>query len=270
MGRADVRATIHRDADKDFANRYVVRFHDASVQYDLFPLALEKVNGELDLRDPGGWDCRGLPRRPRRRRPPRRGPVVRLAARAARPDRIYIVIDGDDVPVDTDDFKNALAPSQSPDRAALRHRLGGAVRLRPHELPCRRGPVARASPRDIDVTVAVARLFAQAALLPLRPPPGVGVGALHARPGVPGRPAGAARRQRAEPEAGAGDAEAGRRLPGPLQRIRGAPLAPDADFLEALPDSLRNGLKGLHLTRAADGDGRPGGGLAGARWAARW
>ncbi len=33
-----------------------------------------------------------------------------------------------------------------------------------------------------------------------------------------------------------------------LVGVRGAPLTPDADFLQALPDSLRTGLAGLHLS----------------------
>ena len=48
-----------------------------------------------------------------------------------------------------------------------------------------------------------------------------------------------------------------------LEAIRGAPLVADADLLEALPDSLRNGLQSLHLRRAADGGDRPRGGRAG-------
>ena len=36
-------------AGKDFTNHYVIRFHDASVKYDLFPLALEKVKAN--------WTC---------------------------------------------------------------------------------------------------------------------------------------------------------------------------------------------------------------------
>ncbi len=113
MGRADVRATIHRAFGKDFANHFVVRVHDASVQYNVFPIPLEKVSGLLDLKTPGGWECRGF-------QGVHDGGVLHVDGRSyASPgsggvqDRIYVVIKGDNVAVDTESFKNALSPSET-------------------------------------------------------------------------------------------------------------------------------------------------------------
>ncbi len=246
MGRADVRATIRRDADKDFTNHYVVRVHDASVQYDLFPLALEKVSGDLDMRDPGGWVCRNC-------RAVHDGGALRVEGQSyaspkggGAPDRIYIVIDGDDLPVDADDFKNALAPPQSPDRAALRtawEALSVGGRMGFHAVVDQ----SLHQPRDIDVAVAVhgcslkPRFFPylldqftasvrytheQVFLADLQARHGASVLSLD-RGRVVVKPGGGFQAR--------------------LERIRGAPLAPDGDFLEALPDSLRTGLAGLRL-----------------------
>ncbi len=78
------------------------------MKYDHFPVPLEKVNGELDLHIPGHWACRGF-------RGVHEGGVFHIDGRSylppgGGPERIYVVIQGDDVPVDTEDFKSALAP----------------------------------------------------------------------------------------------------------------------------------------------------------------
>jgi AsmA-like C-terminal region len=247
MGRADVKATIHREQGKDFVNRYLVRFHDASVQFDVFPLPLEKVNGELDLRTPGGWACRGF-------RGAYDGGVIRVEGRSyASPtgaaagvqDRIYLVIQGDEVPVDTEDFKNALAPSQSA-RATLRKTwddlfVGGSLGFKAVV------DEGLDQPKDIDVSVSIHGCSLRPRFFP------------YTLDGLTG----AVRYTHEQVyltdlSARHGDSvlnlKQGRVVMKPgggfqarLQTIRGAPLAPDADFLEALPDGLRASLKGLHL-----------------------
>jgi hypothetical protein len=245
MGRADVNATIHRESGKEFANRYVVRFHDASVKFDVFPLGLENVSGELDLRAPYRWTCRGF-------RGEHGGGVLRVEGRSyaseagGAQDRIYLTIDGDDVPVDTEEFKEALAPAGAPARMPLRRAwetlaVGGRMGF---------GAVvdeSLAQPNDIDVSVAVhdcalkPRFFAYALA-------GVS-GSVHyshdevvltdmkARHGdsVLGL-----KRARVTVRPGGG-------FQARLEALRGAPLQPDADLLDALPDCLRTGLRALNV-----------------------
>ena len=94
-GSVDVKATIHRELGKDFTNRFIIRFHDASVQYDVFPIPLENVSGLLDLRTPGGWECHDF-------QGVHEGGVLHLDGQSYAPpgsggvqDRIYVVIQGD-------------------------------------------------------------------------------------------------------------------------------------------------------------------------------
>ncbi len=245
MGRADVRATIHRDQDKDFVNRYVLHFHDASVQYDLFPLVLEKVSGELDLRTPGGWVCRNF-------HAVHAGGVLHVegqsyaSAGGAAHDRIYLVIEGDDLPVDADDFKNALAPTQSPERAALRTAwealsVGGRMGFRAVV------DQALTPPKDIDVSVAVHGCSLQPRFFPYLMDQFSGsVRYTHDQVFLSDLPARhgpsmlSLARGRVVMKPGGG-------FQARLDGIRGAPLAPDADFLAALQDPLRAGLAGLRL-----------------------
>ena len=167
MGRADVRATIHRESGKDFANHYVIRFHDASVQYDVFPIPLEKVSGLLDLRTPGGWECRGF-------QGVHDGGVLHIDGQSYAPpgsggvqDRIYVVIRGDTWPVDTESFKNALSPSEASGRMALRHTLetlGVSGRM---NFTGQGGRIAEPAQGHRRFRIG-GRLFAQAAFLSLR------------------------------------------------------------------------------------------------------
>jgi hypothetical protein len=57
-GRGDIKAYIrHEPGAKEFANEYHVRFQDAAVRWDQFPLALEKSSGYLDIY-PKYWEFR--------------------------------------------------------------------------------------------------------------------------------------------------------------------------------------------------------------------
>jgi hypothetical protein len=57
-GLADIEAHIYRRQGTDaFANRYVARFHGASLRYDIFPYPMENVTGVLDIQ-PGHWEFR--------------------------------------------------------------------------------------------------------------------------------------------------------------------------------------------------------------------
>ena len=245
MGRGDIRATIHREQDKDFVNRYLVRFHDASVKYDLFPVPLEKVNGELDLHIPGTWECRGF-------RGVHEGGVFHIDGRSylprdGGPERIYVLIQGDDVAVDTEDFKSALAPSDLPARLPLRHAweelaVTGRMSFKAvvDQAPSR--------PKDIDVTVSTAGCSLRPRFFPYALQQVSGavrythdnlyISDLKARHGATAL---SLNQGRVTLRPGGGSQV---RFSG----LHGAPLVADADFLEALPDPLRNGLRPLHLT----------------------
>jgi hypothetical protein len=57
-GLADFQAFIRRDGrSSQFANRFLIGFHDAALRYKVFPYPLENVAGTLDIQ-PGHWDFR--------------------------------------------------------------------------------------------------------------------------------------------------------------------------------------------------------------------
>jgi hypothetical protein len=63
-GRFGLDVTVHRDqGSHKFRNRYLIRLRDGFLLYDLFPYALERVEGELEVRTDGGsirWEARNL------------------------------------------------------------------------------------------------------------------------------------------------------------------------------------------------------------------
>ncbi len=59
-GRLDLVASIRRpQGHQEFSNSFRLRFHDASVQYDVFPYPIEQVSGELDIQ-PDHWSYTGF------------------------------------------------------------------------------------------------------------------------------------------------------------------------------------------------------------------
>ena len=69
-------------------------------------------------------------------------------------ERIYLVIQGDAVPVDTEEFKNALAPSEAPDRAVFR-RTWETLSVSGHMGFKAVVDQSLTQPKDIDVSVTV-------------------------------------------------------------------------------------------------------------------
>ena len=246
MGRADVRATIHRAGGKEFANRYIIRVHDASVQYDVFPLPLENVSGLLDLRTPGGWECHDF-------QGVHDGGVLHVDGQSYAPpgsggvqDRIYVVIKGDQLAVDTEGFKNALSPSEGTGRMALRHTmetLGASGRMNFKA----KVDESLSQPKDIDVSVSVDGCSLKPRFFPfdLNELTGdvrythdqVFLTSMSARHGA----------SLLTMKQGRVALRPGGGFQGWFTTVRGAPLAADDNFVEALPDGLRRGFKQLRL-----------------------
>ncbi len=202
------------------------------------------MTGDLDLHIPGTWECRGF-------RGVHEGGVFHIDGRSyiprgGGPERIYVLIQGDDVAVDTEDFKSALAPPELPARLPLRRaweELGVSGRMNFKAVVDQ----APDRPKDIDVTVSSDGCSLKPRFFPYALHQVTGavryvrdelyISDLKARHGasvlslnqgkVTLRPGGGSQAR--------------------FSGLRGAPLVADADFFEALPDSLRNGLKGLHL-----------------------
>jgi AsmA-like C-terminal region len=246
MGKADVKATIHRELGKEFANRYIIRVHDASVQYDVFPLPLENVSGLLDLRTPGGWECHGF-------QGVHDGGVLHVDGQSYAPkgsggvqDRIYVVIKGDQLAVDTESFKNALSPTETAGRTALRHtmetlRVSGRMNFKATV------DESLSQPKDIDVSVSVDGCSLKPHFFPfdLNEVTGdvrythdqVFLTSMRARHGA----------SLLTMERGRVVLRPGGGFQGWFTTVRGDPLAPDADFVEALPDGLHRAFKQLKL-----------------------
>jgi hypothetical protein len=251
IGRADVRISLHRPpgADERFANRFVIDVKDAIVKYDAFPCPLEKVSGRLDLQ-PDHWECIGFVGR-------HNGGVIRVDGRSyplpgkadgrpSRRDRVYLDVRGEDVRLDDEEFERALSPPGCPDRAALRRAretlaLAGRMNFRAvvDNVPDQ--------PQDLDVDLTVHGCTAKPHFFP------------YELQQVSGKVRYAKGRvYLTDLKARHGDSALGLAtgvvmfkadggFQARLQGIRGDAISADADLLEALPDGLRRGLKGLDL-----------------------
>lgn len=138
-GLLDFRVLLRRERGKrDISKRYLLHLHDATVCYRVFPLPLQQVSGTLDLRG-DSWEfrdfvgkhgggtirasggCQPLPPgaekaaplvahgAPRTRRTTHHFPIggEEESEAAAPPSRIFITVDGTDLPID-DPLKDAL------------------------------------------------------------------------------------------------------------------------------------------------------------------
>lgn len=142
-GLGNLKVFVRRTRGREeFANRYIISFHDTSVKYDIFPYPLEKVTGVLDIQ-PDHWECRDfhgshkggeisvnacsyrvdagevravLPVAARS------GGDNQIPAESRQPqrERIEIAIRGKDILLDPE-FEQALSPPEAPGRSALRN-----------------------------------------------------------------------------------------------------------------------------------------------------
>ncbi len=264
MGVADIRATVHRrHGQTQVENRFVVKFHDSQLQYDLFPLPLEHATGVLDIRPHDHWECHDF-------RAEHAGGEVRLECHSehvpppsdspptGRTDRVVVDVHGRDVPIDSD-FEEALAPPVAPGRQALQktfHTLDLHGRLsfnahvedRPGQLQDFEATVAvrgcsikpaffRYTMTDVGGTVRYVRNradqhhpdYIQLTDLSARHGPtvlGMGKGEITLKPGGG--------------------------YYGDFKAVRGTALRADADLLAALPSTVRKGLDALKLETPVD------------------
>lgn len=124
-GLADIRADIHRTQGKrEFDNRYLITFHQASLNYDLFPIPLDNVSGILEVFH-DHWECRNF-------KGQHLGGLIELAGRSYPaqiqeipggtainvPEQISLAIQGTHVALNRE-FEEALSSPHTPGRTAL-------------------------------------------------------------------------------------------------------------------------------------------------------
>ncbi len=269
MGQADLQVFIHRERGRPkFANHFLIAFHDSAVKADVFPYPLERVSGILDIL-PDHWECRDfrgthkggeIRFEGRSFRPPSEAVATAGPAegRVERPDRVKVVIRGQNVLLDRD-FEQALAPPDVPGRSALQNTwktLGMKGRMnftaevvdQPDQ------------PQDIDVCVQVDGCTMRPAFFPYALGDVSGAVRYLGR-GVPpdNRPRVYLGRVTARHGAAALGLRQGTLVLKPgggfqawFKDIRGQGVVPDRDFLAALPPDMGKGLEPLRLREPLD------------------
>src|SRR5262249_30209764 len=109
-GLADFDVSVRRQPGcTQFANRFLIKIHDATLRYDQFPYPLEDVTGTLDVQ-PNHWECRDF-------RGHHKGGEFLVDGRsfplsgegADRKDKVRMTIQGRGILLD-EEFTEALAP----------------------------------------------------------------------------------------------------------------------------------------------------------------
>lgn len=271
-GLADIKVFVCRErGQNEFANRYLITLHDAALRYDLFPLPLENVSGELDLQ-PDHWECRNF-------RGTHKGGEIRVnacsyrvkvvepvahqgppsAERAegdsdghATPQRecVKVGIIGRGILLDKE-FEQALAPPEVPGRAAL-HNAWAMLALRGRlsfEAVVEDRPD---QPQDIDVAVEVNGCsmqpdFFRYAMSDVSARVRYAHGLVYVKD---------VRARHGSSRLALADAIIALRQPGGFQAwfngIRGTQLVVDEEFLRALHPIMRRGLEPLQLRKPID------------------
>ncbi len=141
-GRADFEARIRRESNSpEWLNRFLIRFHDTTVKYDVFPYPLENVTGVLDI-ESNKWEAHDF-------RGTHNGGAFRATARmqpTPAGDTLVAEIRGDRVSLDRD-LKDSLV---DPD---LKHAWKV---IRPGGLMNFTAQVTRIADQQADVQVTVA------------------------------------------------------------------------------------------------------------------
>jgi hypothetical protein len=233
-GSANFEAFIERSQDQpEFNNRYLIRVHDATARYDVFPYPLENVTGILDIQ-PNHWEFSkftGV----------HKGGLVQTHGRSfpgPDGDRLEIEVDGDDFVIDPE-LEAALGPelkeAYSTFHPAGRMSFQARVTRLPKQEP------------DIEVSVTAKNCSIKPAFFPYAMTELTGkvhyrrrwifLENMQARHGASLLSVDRGRVS-LKPEGGVW-AEIG--------NLRGAPLVPDADLLGAMPPFLRKVFTELSL-----------------------
>lgn len=269
-GLVNIKVFIRRLRDRvEFANRYIIGFHDTAVKYDIFPLSLKNVSGVLDLQ-PDHWECQNFrgtheggeiqvsgcsfhvdadePRKAAARKDGSPNEVAPPESRPPQRECVKVAIRGLGIPLDRD-FEQALSPPEAPGRAALRNAwamLALQGRLNFEAIVVNRPD----QPQDIDVAVDVRGCsmqpeFFRYALNDLR----AGVRYAHGRVYVKDVSA-----KHGSCRLGLKEATIELKPAGGFRAwfkdIRGRDLVPDEAFLQALHPAMRKALDPLRIRNA--------------------
>jgi hypothetical protein len=235
-GLGDFKAYIRRvRGTHEFANHFVIDFHDARMRYDVFPLQMEDVKGVLDVR-PEFWEFRGF-------RGTHTGGEFQAWGRCEPVeggDRLEVHLKGKNVLLDSE-MEAALEPEPELQHTWQVFAPGGRVDFQ--------GTVERlpGRPSDVDMTVYPRRCSIKPRFFPY---------ALH---DLTGKVHYAQRRVEIENlVARHGDSalclgtgtiylKPGGGVWADLVNVQGRPLLPEAEFVAALPPSLQSACAGLRL-----------------------
>jgi hypothetical protein len=269
-GLADIKVFIRRArGHSDFANRYVIAFHDTALKYDLFPYPLENVTGILDLQ-PDHWECQdfhgshkggeiwvnGCSFHELAIAPAPDSPTA-LSAGDVPPENkppprecVHVCIRGQGIPLDRE-FEEALSPPEVHGRAALSN--AWAMLALQGRLNFEAAVVDRPDqPQDIDVAVDIRGCTMQPEFFRYAMSDvSAGVRYAHGRVYVKDVSAKHGRCQLGLKEATivlkpAGGFQAW------FKGIHGKDLMPDEEFLRALHPVMRKGLEPLQLRKPLD------------------
>jgi hypothetical protein len=259
-GLADFEVTVRRQQGcTKCANRFLVKVHDATLRYDLFPYPLEDVTGTLDIQ-PNHWECRDFHGRHKGGEFLVDGRSFPLSGEGdERKDKVQMTIQGRNILLD-EEFTEALAPPSAPNRAPLQKawrtlaiagRMGFVAKI--DDLPNQ--------PQDVDVTVKVQGCTIRPKFFPY-PMDQVSGLVRYARDrvylwDVSARHGGGQLTLKGGEiiltPGGGFQARLALNQDGTMRpALRGTNLTPDAALLTALPEGLRKGIEPLEMRQPFD------------------
>jgi hypothetical protein len=234
-GLANFEAEFHRNGGSaEFANRYLICLHHATVRYDVFPYPVEEVTGTLDIQ-PNHWEFSDF-------RGSHKGATVQAAGwfqQSSQGNRLHIQLQGENLVLDSE-LEGALKERELKQAWTT---LSPAGRVQFRALVNRHGE----SPPEIEVGLVPNGCSIKPTFFPyaLEDLTGsihyarrwVHVENLRARHG-PTRVALNQAQIFVKPEGG---------VWADLSNLQAQQLIPDAELLDALPPILRQGCEGLRL-----------------------
>jgi hypothetical protein len=255
-GLGDIEAYIHRNAgETEYANHFLIRFHDATARYDEFPYPLEQVSGILEI-EPGRFEFHDF-------QGSHKGGHVYTRGRsvpAPGGDRLDIRVSGESILMDSE-LQAALKPDLK--RAWKLFNAAGNGRMKFLALV----DVPHRQPPDIDVTVTADGCAIRPAFFPYTLDSLTG-NVRYARHWV------YLKDMQARHGASTVRLDEGRVYIKPdhgvwadFHSLQASPLVPDQEFLEAVPPILRRICQSLQirdpvrletrLTVDSEGENRP-------------